>query len=148
MDIKAFQKWLDHTGVSLLGDDLASYSQHIETPFTLITSDGNAELTTQDQVRDLLNNYQTMFKNLHVTSLIRLAKDVKVLDAERIEATYVSHVFSDSHRLFDPFTSVMVLRRSEDVWRVKSVTNNLTSQRWPLPPPSISKSHLPKEPAQ
>lgn len=126
------QTYLDRISAAVMANDYADYRQGMTLPFHMITYASNITITTEDDLRDGFDAFRQLLQSQHVTDYIRLVSSAEQMDADLITARYVTHLIAGAQRIIDPFHSQISLRLVEGRWVAASITNALSTSRWPL----------------
>lgn len=126
------QTYLDQIARAVMTDDWETYRAGVVMPFHLVTHTANITVSTEADLRAGFYTFRQTLEMQRVTDYIRLVESAKQVDEDLITGSYTTHLLSGGHRLLDPYTSQITLRRQEGIWRAASITNALANSRWPL----------------
>lgn len=126
------QTYLDNISTAVMQGDWDSYRALMILPFHLVTHSANIVLASEADLRSSFDGFRQTLELQHVTDYIRLVQTAKQIDDDLLTGSYITHLLSGGQRLLDPFTSLITLRRTDGVWRGASITNALSTSRWPL----------------
>lgn len=145
MDPKAIsQDYLDEVGAAVMADNWASYTDCISRPFHLVTHDTALTFATPDDLRGIYLDFRNLLRTQRITNYIRLVDAAERIDRELIIAQYVTHLMSGGHRIMEPVRSGITLRLEGNRWRAASITNAVSSSRWPLLLPPLTADETPE----
>ena len=133
------QSYLDEVATAVLADDWAAYTDTISWPFLLINHDKTLSFATPDDMRSTYDNFRLMLNTQRVTDYVRLVETAQQIDQNLISARYVTHLMSGGHRIMEPVRSGLSLRLEGNRWRAASITNAVSSSRWPLLMPKLGQ---------
>ncbi|RUS58699.1 hypothetical protein EGN72_17355 [Pseudorhodobacter sp. E13] len=126
------QTYLDHIAQAVMVNDWDTYRAGVVMPFHLVTHSANITVSTEADLRAGFDSFRQTLVVQRVTDFIRLVESAKQVDKDLISGSYTTHLLSGGHRLLDPYTSQITLRRQDGIWRAASITNALANSRWPL----------------
>ncbi len=126
------QTYLDTISAAVMANDWATYRAGVIMPFHLVTHTANITVSTEKDLRAGFDTFRQTLELQRVTDFIRLVESAKQVDQDLITGRYTTHLMSGGHRLLDPYTSQITLRRQDNIWRAASITNALANSRWPL----------------
>jgi hypothetical protein len=126
------QAYLDTISTAVMANDWATYEAGMVLPFHLVTHAANISITTSEDLRAGFDTFRQTLTLQRVTDFIRLVESAKRIDKDLISGSYVTHLLSGGHRLLDPYTSQITLRRLDGTWRAASISNALANSRWPI----------------
>lgn len=136
------QTYLDEVSAIVMADDWEAYSDAISQPFLLITHAATLSFATPDDIRGVYDDFRVLLQSQRVTDFIRLVDSAQQIDQNLISARYITHLMAGSHRIMDPVRSSISLRLEGNRWRAASITNSVSSSRWPLLLPRLGDDPL------
>lgn len=136
------QSYLDEVAAIVLANDWQAYTDCISRPFLLVTHAATLSFATPDDIRTVYDDFRTLLLSQRVTDLVRLVETAQQIDETLISARYVTHLMAGSHRIMDPVRSSISLRLEGNRWRAASITNAVSSSRWPLLMPRVGQETL------
>lgn len=131
------QAYLDDVAALVMADDWEAYTETISRPFMLVTHTATLTFTTPDDIRTVYDAFRSLLQTQKVTDYIRLVETAQQIDDNLISARYVTHLMTGGHRIMDPVRSSISLRLEGNRWRAASITNAVSSSRWPLLMPKL-----------
>lgn len=141
------QAYLDEVADIVMGGDWEAYCDTISRPFLLITHNSTLTFATPDDIRGVYDDFRQLLQTQRATDLVRLVDSAQQIDPNLISARYVTHLMSGSHRLMDPVRSSISLRLEGNRWRAASITNAVSSSRWPLLMPKLGGNGTEPQPS-
>lgn len=126
------QTYLDRVSAAVMRGDYADYRRCVALPLHMITHAANLTVTTEEQLRSGFDTFRALLHSQRVTDYIRLVDSAAQLGSGLLSVRYVTHLVAGSLRIMPPFQSQMSLREGDGIWRAVSLTNGLSSTRWPL----------------
>lgn len=149
-DAKAVhERLLEATRQAYLADDEDAFIACFLLPQTIVTQDGQRQMETRDDLRDIYRHTRSRFLALGVTDLIRVAIAAEYVAPDRIRTTHVSYVLQGRKLVTPPYPNTGELVRLPEGWRISSSEYGSTDPAWttfdPIgsAPPQVDRSALP-----
>ena len=122
--------------------DLPRYEQLVLLPFNLETSKANLVVTTAKDLQDGFDDFTDMLESQGTTDMIRSVKRAHYTRDGDVVGEYETELLKGSQRVVPPFRSNIRIRNTGGVWAAVAISNNTTSQRWPVLIPRVAEDSL------
>lgn len=138
MSKATFQDWLDTVGAAFFQANFDAYERAVLLPMTIATQTSVLKVSDRTALRRGFDTWVHMLKTYEVTDMIRLCRNVKVVDATHMTGDYQTEILAHGQRVVPPFTSTMTLEK-RDGWRATHVISGMTGQIWPPAVPGFER---------
>lgn len=130
-----FQRWLDRVAAAFFENSFEVYRDAVILPLTVTTQKATMIVETEAELRQGFDAWADMLKAQQATDMIRTARSVEMMDDAMMFGVYDTEILAGARRVITPFTSFMLLRREDDVWRAATVTSGMSNESWPITVP-------------
>ncbi|MCR9086751.1 MAG: hypothetical protein NXH97_08410 [Rhodobacteraceae bacterium] len=124
------QAWLDHAVDSLIAGDEEAFVDMLSLPFSVITGSGTMIALAEEDLREAFRSYVSSIHEQGVTDLVRVAKQTTMIEPVLAVGVYETHILRRGHRIIEPYSSSVNLRREGEVWRATSMMNAVSHNDW------------------
>ncbi|MEP3346392.1 MAG: hypothetical protein ABJN34_15175 [Litoreibacter sp.] len=132
LDTFDFQGWLDTVTGFFMDDDFGSFADTVALPAIVTTAEGASVLSTIEDLRGRFDFWMHFMKAQQATDMIRTARSYDRIGSEVCRGKYETELLRGGTRIIKPFTSEVILRRQDGVWRTTFVEHLLTKQFWKM----------------
>lgn len=126
------QNYLDLVAAAIMNGDWETYENRVMLPLLLVTHAENIVVSTPDDLRAGFDTFRQALEIQKVTDYVRLVETAKIVDDDLLTGRYITHLIAGAHRILQPYTAQITLRRNGGVWRAASITNGLANSRIPF----------------
>jgi hypothetical protein len=131
--VTILQSWLDEVGAAVLAGDFDAYARHVVLPFASITPETTLIVSTEQALRTGFDVFVDMLRHQRVSDYIRLVSEAHTVGERMIAGSYVTNLLAEGQRIAPPFTSTIVLRRSDaGPWQAATIAAPLLAPQWPI----------------
>ena len=135
------QNYLDRMGAAVMAGDYDTYAAGVLLPFRLITEESELVVKTDAKLREGFDAFRDMLSSQRATNMIRIAEAAEFSGHDALSGLYKTDILRDAQRIFEPFESRIVLRRSAvgGAWRAEVISNAMRNTHWPIHLPFIRR---------
>lgn len=129
--IDIFQAHLDASTPLVISGAAEAYGVHAQLPFVFRTAEGVEVIETGPElVKDTLRVHGWLTSK-GVTDFFRIARSARYVDDATIEGFHVTYALRGALQIVEPYTSRMILRRVDGIWKTSYAEHELSDGLYP-----------------
>jgi hypothetical protein len=129
--IDILQAHLDASTPLVVAGAAEAYRIHAQLPFVFRTAEGVEVIETGHELeRDTLRVHGWLTSK-GVTDFFRIARSARYVDHATIEGYHVTYALQGALQIVEPYTSRMILRRVDGIWKTSYAEHELSDGLYP-----------------
>lgn len=109
---------LNRSGTGLMTGNFDLFAPCFALPHRVVSFDGERDLTSVDELRQVFDGVRKHFAERQVTLLHRTCVSAAFLDADTVQATHETRLIARTTIVQQPYPVLSILRRIGGVWQV------------------------------
>lgn len=110
---------LERTREAYLQGDFNLFASYFFLPLVVGTFEGEREIRTGKELNELFDSMGTVIRNLGMIDMKRKTIEARFLDADTINATFITELVLAGYKVSDEVVGNVVLIRVNDEWKVR-----------------------------
>lgn len=135
-----YQQFIDNLTRANIEEDVDAYCNMCSFPYTVHHDQSDIVVTSRKEIRPAFDTITNLLRKHRTKDLERRAKRAEFISGNRICGYHDSLIYSDGQIVVGPIQSRMILERSGPQWRLKSVTNSITNEKYPYSDPVLAET--------
>lgn len=122
------EQLLEESRQGLMSGRFELFCDGIGLPLHIDTFDGQREIRTTEELREMFDSVRHLLMQLGVTDLVRRCVEAEFTAPDMMHTTYETRMLQGNRLIRDPFPVHSIARRIDGRWKVVSSSYAITDQ--------------------
>ncbi len=143
--LAAYQAALDVVSDAVMSGNIEAVRRMSRLPYPVRSLKGSFLVDSDEKLVANFAGFSRKVRELGVTHYIRIAREARFLDRDRIEGIHMTYLYRNGEEVLPPYENRMILIREFGFWRVAAADHAMLNDSWPVVLP-VAGDRLPDGP--